>query len=213
MEDIEPQIFRIMKNNNIDSSTKNREIRTIINKNIQNINIDSISLLSTCINVSHQCDLIIPVLNYLFENNIENNIRYCKIDGIYNNSCLYNNIYILENIVLYCFKYNCQFCFTYDIDRMYFHVCCCGYFDISHYLIAINKKYYNTRFRFYPHIRLNNTEINNLCKSLKYLFHTKQIKSNLSKLDCYIFNNNIVDVHDSYFRIFDSVYTFNIYHN
>jgi len=203
MNNIEQQINNIPK----DCLKRRIKIRKIIQQQLKNINIDNITILSKYISFYNYNGLIIPILNYLFEHNINNDIIYDKIYDIYVISCTFNDIYTLQNLMLYCFKYNYKFDIHNYNDYAYFQACLTGNINVLYYLKIINNRHYNMKWKFNQQLiifrHINNIYyINKFCKSLKCFIHKKQIQ----RLNCYVFNNNIDNINNFYYKIFDGSY-------
>lgn len=178
------------------------QINNKIKHGIQNINIDNISSLAYWICVFNKHDSIVPLLNYLFKSNFDNDIIYNKIEYIYIMSCSSNNIYMLKSLMLYCYKYNYKFDFHCNEDEAFSRACYYGYIDIIKFLITINKKYYYKQWNNF--VDLKDEQIDIYCNSLKYIFNVKHLQQ---QKNCYIFNNNIDNINNFYFEICDKTYT------
>jgi len=194
--------------------------RKIINKYIQYRNIDNVSSIAICIMWSRQNDLIIPVLNYLFDDYYEDSI-ICNniILDIYINSCSFNNIDILKNLILYCFKYNYKFDIHCRHNRAYYNACFNDSKDILLYLTTINKKYYYTPWTYDPDIKMlsymndNPDGVKKLYKSFEYVSHIKKIKYRQKNKKYYVFNNNIENIYNFYYKLYENIYTICVYYN
>jgi len=187
-----------------DVKESNNIIRNIIKNDIQHINTDNIIYLIKCISCCSLYDLLVDVLNYLFESTIEYNIKYKIINNIYLISCVFDDIYILKSLMLYCFKHNCILDIHKRDDFAYFQTCI-GNNNILQYLITMNKHSNYARWNFYNcliEFNNNNGNISEFFNSLRYLFHMKQMKDRTAY---YIFNNNIDYIDKFNHRILDKL--------